>query len=132
MPVDFSRIAQGKTYSRHGLAELWGYKTFHPLARGVVTPAGDNNIVLFITKDKQEFAEPYVNDLEGSILRWEGPTDHFAESRMVRAKESGDKIHAFYRDRHHSDFTYLGEITVVEMKLHLDRPSSFVFDIPVM
>ena len=126
MPLDFSLINHGKKYSRQELASLWKYKGYQALARGVVTPRTDNKIVLFITKDKQESAEPYVNDLQGSILNWEGPTDHFAESRMLGAEMSGDEIHAFYRDRHHSDFTYLGEVKIIGKTLCTDRPSSFV------
>jgi hypothetical protein len=62
MPVDLSQIKHGKVYSRHELAKLWGYRSFHAIARGVVTPTGDNKIVLFITKGKQDSAEPYADD----------------------------------------------------------------------
>ena len=31
---------------------MWGYASFHAIARGVVTPKDDNKIVLFVTEEK--------------------------------------------------------------------------------
>jgi hypothetical protein len=59
MPISFANISKGATYSRQVLAELWGYASFHAIARGVVTPRGDNKIVLFVTEEKQPSAEQY-------------------------------------------------------------------------
>ena len=50
MPISFAKIAKGSNYSRQALAELWGYTSFHAIARGVVTPRNDNKIVLFVTE----------------------------------------------------------------------------------
>jgi hypothetical protein len=86
MPVTFNQLAIGSAYSRNTLAELWGYKGFQALARGVVTPNNDNKIILFLTHTKQNNAEQYNDELIGDILHWEGPTDHFAESRIVESK----------------------------------------------
>ena len=127
MSLDLSLVKVGDEYSRQDLARLWGYKSFHALARGVVTPAGDDKIVLFVTRDKQESAEQYSDSLIGSTLYWEGPTDHFAEQRMVGATHSGDQIHVFYRDRHHANFTYLGQASVQTSTLRVNVPSSFTF-----
>jgi putative restriction endonuclease len=128
MPVDSSLVKMGTEYSRHELARLWGYKSFHALARGVVTPAGDSKIILFVTKHKQESAEQYRNELNGSELKWEGPTDHFAEQRMLDAKHGEDQIHVFYRERHHTDFTYLGQASVGDTTIRVDAPSSFTLN----
>ena len=106
---------------------MWGYTSFHAIARGVVTPRSDNKIVLFVTEEKQSSAEQYADRLSGDILEWEGPTDHFAEDRMLNAEKMGDEIHLFHRVRHHSDFTYCGPIKVASHTLHSNRPSHFKF-----
>lgn len=126
MPVSFSNIHIGNTYSRPSLATMWGYTGYQALARGMVTPRDDNKIILFVTKDKPQWLEQYKDDLAGNVLYWEGPSDHFAEARMVAASEEGDEIHVFYRDRHHSDFTYEGEFVVTDARIFADRPSRFV------
>jgi hypothetical protein len=129
MPISFAKINKAATYSRQQLAELWGYSSFHAIARGVVTPRGDSKIVLFVTEKKQSSAEQYADRLVGNTLEWEGPTDHFAEGRMLKAASSGEEIHLFHRERHHSDFTYCGQLTVVSQVLHADRPSNFTFEV---
>lgn len=126
MPVSFSDIHSGETYSRPTLATMWGYAGYQALARGVVTPRDDNKIILFVTKDKPEWVEQYDDDLSGNILHWEGPSDHFAETRMLEASTNGDEIHVFYRDRHHSDFTYEGQFVVASARIFSDRPGVFV------
>lgn len=125
MPIDLSRIQRGIAYSRPNLAELWGSSSFHAIARGVVTPQGDNKIVLFVTEEKQASAEQYANRLNGEYLDWEGPNDHFGEERMLRADSSGDEIHIFHRERHHSDFVYLGRGKVTGHIPQTGKPSEF-------
>lgn len=126
MAISFSSISVGETYSRPALASLWGYRGYQALARGVVTPRDDNKIILFVTKHKPEYIEPYQDDLTEDVLYWEGPTDHFAEERMLNASTSGDEIHLFYRERHHSDFIYEGEFIVTSSQTFSDRPSVFL------
>jgi hypothetical protein len=128
MPVSFAQIEVGKAYSRNELAELWGYSGFQALARGVVTPRGDDKIILFVTRDKQSTAEQYDDELAAGVLRWEGPTDHFAEDRMLAAARAREEIHLFYRERHHSNFVYHGQLRVADCERHTGRrPSRFVF-----
>src|SRR4051794_6276050 len=109
MPLSFKDIRVGGFYTRKELAEIWGYASYQALARGVVTPRADNKIVLFVTEDKQQSAVQYADRLSEDILKWEGPTDHFAEERMLRADSSGDEIHLFYRERHREGFRYCGK-----------------------
>jgi len=125
MRVSFAKITRGGEYSRNLLADLWGYSSYHAIARGVVTPQNDNNIVLFVTEQKQDSLEQYADHLDGEVLHWEGPNDHFAEERMLNASSTGQEIHLFYRLRHHTDFTYKGTVTVASHKLHTNRPSKF-------
>lgn len=127
--VNFNEITVGDTYSRHDLARIWGYSSFHAIARGVVTPADDRKIILFVTEKKQNSAEQYSDKLAGDVLEWEGPTDHFAESRMVNASRTGEQIHLFYRTRHHTDFIYAGTLRVIDKQLLTDAPSRFIFRI---
>lgn len=129
MPISFAKIIKGAAYSRQQLAELWGYASFHAIARGVVTPRNDNKIVLFVTENKPSSAEQYTDRLRGTALEWEGPTDHFAEGRMLEVASNGDEIHLFHRERHHTDFTYCGRLVVTSNVLHANRPSHFTFKV---
>jgi putative restriction endonuclease len=128
MPVCFRSIKVGAKYSRPQLADIWGYKGYQALARGVVTPRNQSVIILFVTENKQAFQEQYRDKLLDQVLEWEGPTDHFAEERMVQASVSGDEIHIFHREIHHSDFTYLGRATVADVEVHSHCPSIFRFN----
>ena len=125
MTVSFKNIQKGKKYSRQNLADLWGYKGYQALARGVVTPKNDECIILFVTEEKQSFQEQYKDKLLGNILQWEGPTDHFAEDRMINTNVSSDEIHLFYREFHHSDFIYLGRAVVQNHIKHSNKSSKF-------
>lgn len=129
--VNFSQIVIGKHYSRHELAQHWGYASFHAIARGVVTPKDDNKIIIFVTQEKRNDAMQYADKFDGEILEWEGPTDHFGESRMVNASQTGDTIHLFYRAKHHTDFIYAGPLTLLEANLHSQQPSRFKFIVNV-
>lgn len=77
------------------------------------------------TKEKQSGAEPYQDELDGDVLTWDGPTDHFAESRMKNAVEANEEIYLFYRLRHHSDFRYEGQFEVISCQMFADQPSRF-------
>lgn len=125
--ISFRKIRKGHCYSRPSLAKLWDYASYQAIARGVVTPAGDNKIILFVTEHKQSSLEPYRDLLVGSTLEWEGPTDHFAEERMIASKSSDDEIHLFYRERHHSEFLYLGLLELLSYQSFVEAPSKFRF-----
>lgn len=129
MALTFTKIKVGSAYSRQTLAELWGYTSFHAIARGVVTPRNDDKIVLFVTEEKQSSAQQYVDKFSGNTLEWEGPTDHFAEDRMINAEANGEEIHLFHRKRHHSDFIYCGRLKVLSYTLHSQHPSHFKFEV---
>ncbi len=129
MSVSFQDISVGSKWSRKSLASLWGYKAYQALARGVVTPAKENKIILFVTEEKQASATNYRDVLQEDILKWEGPTDHFAEDRMINAEGRKDEIHLFHRPRHHMDFEYQGQLRVMQVEQHQSAPSRFVFEI---
>jgi len=127
MPVSFESLKQGGDYTRHELAKAWGYAGIEAISRGVVTPAKDNKIILFVTRRKRPEDIQYRDDLVGSVLLWEGPNDHFAEDRMFNHEENGDEIHVFYREEHRDPFTYVGPMTLYCGQRLTDRPSRFVF-----
>jgi hypothetical protein len=122
----FEKLTIGNTYSRNYLAKIWRYLGYQALACGVVTLKNDNKIILFVTYDKPEYIEPYKDELKGKELVWEGPTDHFAEVRMMNANKTGDQIPVFYRERHHSGFVYEGEFLVNSYVLNSDKLSKFI------
>lgn len=127
MPVSFGSLEIGGEYTRHALATLWGYAGIQALARGVVTPANDNKIVLFVTRTKRPGDTQYRDDLVGGVLLWEGPNDHFAEDRVLGHRDAGDEIHVFFRDEHKDAFTYVGPMVLYCGQRFTDRPSRFVF-----
>ena len=125
MAVSFSSIRIGQEYDRYDLADVWNYAGIEALQRGVVTPRGDNKIVLFVTENKKAEATQYRDRLVGDILEWEGPNDHFAEDRMITAATSTDEIHLFHRINADDKFTYCGRFSVSDVQRHTDRPSRF-------
>lgn len=131
MPISFRQVRVGVTYTRHQLANLWGYRGYQALARGLVTPAGDNKLIMFITEGdhQQQTPQKYSNHFDGHTLKMEGPEDHFAESRMLCAHVSGEEIHLFHRARHRDDFTYCGQVRLVTSQIHRNRPSEFSLEV---
>lgn len=127
--VSFSDIHPGSKWEHVELAKLWGYESFHALARGVFTPRDSNQIILFVKEEKREGDEPYVDLLEGDTLNWHGEKGHGNDQRIAAASTRGDEIHVFYREVHRAPFTYLGRASVVSSTLLQDEPSRFVFRI---
>ena len=127
MSVDFNAIHVGEKYSRKILAEIWGHKSFHAIARGVFTPSGQDTIVLFITKFKQESTTQYKDDFDGQQLSMDGEENHKNDERLANSLNN-DQVHLFYRERHHSDFEYCGEVFLKEAIIKTgELPSRFVF-----
>lgn len=127
MPVSFEKIELHAEYSRPQLADLWGFKGYEAISRGIVTPAGAPYIILFITKEKQSFLTQYEDVFQDGILEIEGETSHAADQRLVQADQKGDEIHLFYRNRHHMPFTYQGEIYLADYRRIAKKPSRFRF-----
>jgi hypothetical protein len=127
MAVTFDEIQPGRSYTRRELASLWGYSGVEAINRGVVTPANGCTIILFVTTEKRPKDTPYQNRLVGDLLLWEGPSDHFAEDRMLDHVRRGDEIHVFHREAHRDAFTYVGPMSLYCAQRFEDRPSRFVF-----
>jgi len=127
--VNLDQLEIGKNYDRPHLAELWGYKGFQAISRGVVTPANSNFIILFVTKEKQQALTQYRDFIDGDVLFWEGEEGHRTDLRIARSSSSIDAIHLFYRERHHSPFVYYGEIHLINYRVNTTRPSEFEFSV---
>jgi hypothetical protein len=48
---------------------------------------------------------------------------------MVGASRSGEEMHLFYWERHHSDFVYQGQLRLVSFAGRTDKPSRFAFKV---
>lgn len=132
MPIAFDTLAVGGEYERPHLAKLWGYTSHHAIARGVFTPAGTPFVIIFVTKEKQEMLTQYRDFLDGDVLHWEGEERHGNDDRIVNSARSGDEIYLFYRKRHHSPFSYLGRIELVDHEMRTDGPSRFTFRVSAL
>lgn len=130
MRVSFDEVEIGQTYTRPKLSELWDFAGYEALSRGIVTPRDTPYIILFITREKQQFLTQYEDRLENGILDIEGETNHAADDRLIKAAEKNEQVHLFYRDRHHMPFTYYGEIRLIRYERHTDSPSRFTFRVP--
>lgn len=122
--VDFRFIKLDNNYSRPMLAALWGYASHNAMGRGVFTPKGQNVIVLFVTHKKQQHLTQYEDLLAGDILFMEGEAKGGSDARLAAGE---DDIHLFYREIHHTDFTYKGRLQILKSIRHASRPSQFVF-----
>ncbi len=129
MPVCFDELKIGSSYDRPELARLWGLGGFQALGRGVYTPRGTRLIVLFVTCAKQQCLTQYNDFLKDDLLFWEGEDGHGNDERIANASQAGDKIHLFYRERHHSPFVYHGRVILTHWVRHSAKPSEFVFKV---
>lgn len=125
--LDFSGIEIGKKYDRPWLSKAWDFAGHEAISKGVFCPAGGGQIILFVTWIKQKSLEQYNDYISGEFLFWEGETGHGNDQRMVNAKLSGEGIHLFFREIHHSPFEYKGLVELVSYNLLANRPSTFVF-----
>ena len=129
MAISFERIQIGENYDRPYLAELWGYKSWQAIGRGIVTPSGEQAIILFVTEDKQDHLPQYQDSLVDDRLHMEGERGHVNDRRLVEASASGDVIHLFHRARHHEPFRYHGVVELVDHELNQNGPSKFVLQL---
>lgn len=128
--ITLDSLVIGRKYDRACLAKLWGYKDFHGIARGIITPKNTNKIIIFITKKKQDSLTQYVDyfDTKKSLLFMDGEDKHTNDKRLVNSIHSDDEIFLFYREIHHTPFNYMGKIYLSSYIINLSSmPSKFVF-----
>ncbi|MEH7569962.1 DUF3427 domain-containing protein [Priestia megaterium] len=132
MPIIMEDLKVGKKYDRDTLALVWQYKGRQALSRGIITPANDNKIILFVTKTKQKSDTQYNNYfIEEGLLHMEGETSHSNDKRIINAESANDSIYLFYRDIHHTPFIYCGRVFLVDYKVCYDKPSIFILSTSV-
>lgn len=125
--MNLSSLTIGARYTRPELARRWGYASHHALGRGVFTPKGRNVIVLFVTRVKQASQTQYEDHISGDLLFWEGEARHGSDARLAASATSGDEVHLFYREIHHTPFEYRGPVALLNYAACADKPSEFVF-----
>jgi len=125
--VNFTNIEIGKKYERPWLAKEWGYRGYQGFSKGVFCPANSRQIILFVTRIKQKSLEQYNDYISGEFLFWEGEKGHRHDERIANSSSTGDVIHLFYREIHHSPFEYRGLATLVKTATVPNRPMQFVF-----
>ena len=118
MQADCSVLTIGSRYSRDDLVRLWGLKGRQAISRGVVTPAGASQIILFVTQHKAADMTEYYDQLVGEALTWEGDGVESHTRRLAdQVKNPSDEIHLLFRDTRPEDFIYCGELTMVSADL---------------
>lgn len=127
MPVSMERLLLGEAYDRPFLAQLWGYRDWHAIGRGVVTPAKDNKIILFVTGAKQPALRQYEDHFDGDTLHMEGEGNHANDERIITSERRGNEVHLFFRERHHMPFTYIGEVKLLDYQRVAGSPTRFRF-----
>lgn len=127
MAVSFDTLQLGSEYSRPYLARLWGYRTYNAIARGVITPKQTNKVILFVTHQKQATLPQYQDSFDGTTLSIEGESKGRSDARLLQARERGDEIHIFYRQKHHQDFTYQGRAGLIRHEQREGASARFTF-----
>lgn len=118
-------------YTQKELAKLWGYKSYDAIRRGVVTPSGEDIIILFLTLGKGSETDANTNRIEGSELYMCGEEKHGHDKRINdNLTTPKDKIYLFMRDSDHSQYVYYGEITLIDSTINDTIPSLFKFEVP--
>src|ERR1043165_1961522 len=125
--LNFSAIQIGRKNGRPWLAEEWGLRGYEAISRGVFCPRGGGQIILFVTRIKQNSLEQYNDYISGEYLFWEGEKGHGNDQRIATSTKSEEEIHLFYREIHHSSFEYKGRVTVTGVGFIPNRPTKFVF-----
>ncbi len=128
MAIDMTSLVLGQSYTANDLANLWGYKSHHALIKGIFTPANENTLVLFVTKEKDPFATQYQDEISGNLLYMMGQAKHGTDARLLsNLNAENDAIYLFYRDKHHTPFIFMGSCALVNAEIKSDAPSEFVF-----
>lgn len=122
----FDKLKIGNKYTQIELAEIWNYKSYHAIRRGIVTPKDKNIIILFITEQKVAYATQYKDHLDGKTLYMQGENRHGHDNRLLNSIEN-DEIHLFFRLRHHMPYEYMGKVNLINFEVNIDTPSLFTF-----
>lgn len=129
--VNMDKLNLFGLYDQIELAELWGYKSYHAIRRGILTPAKTNKIILFITHEKVSYATPYDDKLEDNIINIDGEEKHGNDKRLIdnfKGKKHDD-IYLFYRNKYHEKYVYYGLVKLINFELNKIEASRFSFQL---
>ena len=130
--INFDNLQIFNKYDRNYLADFFGYKNRFAILRGVVTPSKQPIIILFVTFIKQKSETQYKDWIEDEFLHWEGENQHISDKRIINAKSNNEKIYLFYRNKHHTEFTFYGEILLWGCLEETKKPSNFIYKVPAL
>lgn len=103
------------TYTTDHLAELLHAHPTSMRAKGVITKAGEDLLIIFITLHKRSDATPYQDHLDGTVLHWEGQLKNkYAEQYM---KDGTHEVFVFIREQPRTPYTYYGRAVPIRYKI---------------
>jgi hypothetical protein len=127
----FDTLEIGKAYTRSELSDIWHYKSFHAIRRGVVTERNSKNVVVFITAKKDNVTTAYKDSLDGDCLKMQGQESHLTDNSLADYESN---VYLFYREERKTNnksnpFVYYGRMKLVKINLNDNGPSNFIFKI---
>lgn len=125
--ITFDGLLKGEQYERQYLSKIWGFKGYHAICRGIVTPKESKYIILFITKEKQKGNHQYKDYMIDDLLYMEGETNHLNDRRLINSIVNDVIVQLFYREKHHRPFIFCGEANLMNYEIRQSEPSRFIF-----
>lgn len=106
----------GRVYARADLKTILATNDA-TLNTGVFQPAGFDSILLFVTEKKTSDRTPYLDRLDGEVLRWQGQSSGRSDDKIVKHGVRDVELLLFYRVKKnqypHHGFKYEGAFAYV-------------------
>lgn len=90
------RLVEGDIYTRAKLAEILESKDM-TINTGIFQPRGYDSILLFVTEKKSADRTPYVDQLDGDRLYWQGQTTGRKDMAIITHAHQHLELLVFYR-----------------------------------
>ncbi len=120
-------LTAGQVFSRKELQDWFGISNRN-LYNGVFRHNESESVWLFVTENKTADRTPYVDQLRGDLLHWDGQTSGRTDPWIIDHKQRGYEILVFYRKSRsqypHGGFQYEGKFEYVSHRP--GNPSHFV------
>jgi len=105
----------GASYNTDYLAGILHAHPTSMRAKGVISKAGEDLLIIFITLKKRSDARPYRDRLAGSVLHWEGQMKNkYAEQYM---SEGTHEVFVLIREQPRTPYTYYGRAVPIRYKI---------------
>lgn len=109
-------LAENNVYTRNDLIAKFDI-TDMTINTGIFQPEGHNSIWLFITHQKTQDMTPYVDNIVGDILYWDGQKAGRKDNLIIDHEKNGLELLVFYRrDKKEfsgSGFSYKGRFRYI-------------------